>query len=338
MKRTIMVTTLSLLALSMTACGDSGSNAADNNGTADNNSVNVNNAADENTNEEAASNNEDANAEENESSSDTIVYESENGPVEVPADPQRVAVLSTFAGNVMALDVPLVGVDSWSMNNPQFEEQLEGVEEVTDESLEKLIELEPDLILGLNNINNVEQLEEIAPVVTFEYGAVDYLEQHIEIGKVLNKEEEASAWVNDFREEASALGEEIKAEIGEDATISVFENFDKQLYVFGDNWGRGTEILYQEMEIGMPEKVEEMALEEGYYALSAEVLPEFAGDYMVFSKVADTDNSFQETETYQNIPAVAEGNVIEVDAMSFYFNDPVTLEYQLDVFEEEFLK
>ena len=35
-----------------------------------------------------------------------------------------------------------------------------------------------------------------------------------------------------------------------------------------------------------------------------EVLPEFAGDYVIFSKNPDTDNSFQETDTYKNIPAV----------------------------------
>ena len=32
----------------------------------------------------------------------------------------------------------------------------------------------------------------------------------------------------------------------------------------------------------MPEKVKEMALNDGYYALSLEVLPEFAGDYVDF--------------------------------------------------------
>ena len=65
----------------------------------------------------------------------------------------------------------------------------------------------------------------------------------------LNKEKEAQAWVDDFKKRAQAAGEDIKAEIGEDATVSVIENFDKQLYVFGDNWGRGTEILYQEMKL-----------------------------------------------------------------------------------------
>ncbi|PYZ97618.1 ABC transporter substrate-binding protein [Alteribacter lacisalsi] len=303
MKKTLLISALSLAALS--ACGgeETGSQAAGESG-----------------------------------SGDTITYESENGPVEVPADPERVVVLAgSYTGNVMALDVDLVGVDPWSVENPNFQEELEGVEVVSDESLEKLIELDPDLIIGSTDMNNIDRLEEIAPLVTYTYDNVDYLTQHIEIGKLLNKEDEAREWVEDFKVRASDLGDRVKEEIGDDATVSVFENFDKQLYIFGDNWGRGTEILYQEMELGMPEKVEEMALEDGYYALSAEVLPEFAGDYMIFSKVTDTDNSFTETETYQNIPAVKNGNVFEAEAMKFYFNDPLTLDYQLEFFEEHFL-
>ncbi|MBW8350054.1 iron-hydroxamate ABC transporter substrate-binding protein [Bacillus sp. IITD106] len=272
-----------------------------------------------------------------ESQTDTITYESENGPIEVPADPKRVVVLSSFAGNVMSLGVNLVGVDSWSKMNPRFDDKLKNVQEVTDESLEKIIELDPDLIIGLSNINNVDKLNEIAPTVTFTYGKVDYLTQHIEIGKLLNKEKEAREWVDDFKKRAQAAGEEIKAKIGEDATVSVIENYDKQLYVYGDNWGRGTEILYQEMHLAMPEKVKETALKEGYYALSLEVLPEFAGDYVILSKFSETDNAFQETETYKNIPAVKNNRVFEVNGKEFYFNDPLTLDLQLDFFIKSFL-
>ena len=276
----------------------------------------------------------DANQEKN---PETITYESENGPIEVPADPQRVVVLSSFAGNVMSLGVNLVGVDEWSKMNPHFEEKLKGVEAVTDESLEKLIELKPDLIIGLDNVKNVDKLKDIAPTVVYTYGKVDYLTQHIEIGKLLNKEKEARAWVDDFKQRAQATGEEIKAKIGEDATVSVIENWDKQLYVYGDNWGRGTEILYQEMKLNMPEKVKETALKDGWYALSLEVLPEFAGDYVIFSKDSDTDNSFLETDTYKNIPAVKNNHVFEANAKEFYFNDPLTLELQLDFFKKSFL-
>ncbi|MBG9794523.1 ABC transporter substrate-binding protein [Paenibacillus dendritiformis] len=267
----------------------------------------------------------------------TITYQSENGPVEVPAHPERVVVLSSFAGNVMALDVNLVGVDSWSKMNPRFQEKLKDVQEVSDENLEKIIELQPDLIIGLSTIKNIDKLKQIAPTVTFTYGKVDYLTQHIEIGKLLNKEKEARNWVDDFKKRAQQAGEEIQAKIGKDATVSVLEKFDKQLYVFGDNWGRGTEILYQAMHLNMPDKVKEMALKDGYYAVSLEVLPEFAGDYVILSKNSDADNSFQNTDTYKNIPAVKNNRLFEVNAKEFYFNDPLTLDFQLDFFRKSFL-
>ncbi|MGI8314039.1 iron-hydroxamate ABC transporter substrate-binding protein [Halobacillus mangrovi] len=272
-----------------------------------------------------------------EASSEMVTYESENGPVEVPKDPQRVVVLSSFAGNLMSLDVNMVGVDSWSKMNPRFEDELKGVETVAGDNLEKIIELNPDLIIGLSNTKNVDKLKEIAPTVTYTYGKLDYLEQHIEIGKLVNKEEEAKQWVKDFKQRAEKTGNKIKEKIGEDATVTVIEKFEKQIYVFGDNWARGTEILYQEMGLKMPEKVKEMALEPGYYAISPEVLPEYAGDYIIFSKNQDEENAFQETETYKNIPAVKNGNVFEVNAKSFYFNDAHTLDYQLKVFQEKFL-
>ncbi|MBB2482022.1 iron-hydroxamate ABC transporter substrate-binding protein [Bacillus sp. APMAM] len=276
-------------------------------------------------------------AEEKENKKDTITYQSENGPVEVPAHPKRVVVLSSFAGNVMSLGVHLVGVDSWSKMNPNFKDKLKGVAEVSDENLEKIIELNPDLIIGLDNVKNLDKLKKIAPTVVFTYGKVDYLTQQIEIGKLLNKEKEATAWVNDFKKRAHETGEQIKAKIGANSTVSVIENFDKQLYVFGNNWGRGTEILYQEMGLKMPKKVEETALKPGYYAISPEVLPEYAGDYVIFSKNKDGDTSFQNTNTYKNIPAVKNNHVFEVDAKAFYFNDPLTLDYQLNFFKKAFL-
>lgn len=267
-----------------------------------------------------------------------ITYQSETGPIEVPANPERVILLSGFTGNVIDLGVNIVGVDVWSKDNPTFAEKLKDVEEVSDENLEKIIELEPDLIIGLSTIKNLDKLSEIAPTVTYTWGKVDYLTQHLEIGKLLNKEKEAQAWVDDFTERVEKAGEEIKAKIGEDATVSVVEAFGKDLYVFGDNWARGTEILYQGMKLNMPEKVQEVALESGYYALSAEVFPEYAGDYVIISKYSDADTSFQETETYKNIPAVKNNRVFEMRGEGASFSDPVTLENQLAFFRESFLK
>jgi len=267
----------------------------------------------------------------------TITYESENGPIEVPADPQRVVAL-TNAGYVLKLGVNLVGVDSWSMTNPRYADELKDVEVVSEENIEKIAELQPDLIIAASTTKNIDKLGKIAPTVTYTYNKVDYLTQHLEIGKLLNKEQEAQAWIDDFKARAKAAGEEIKAKIGEDATVTVLESYDKSMYILGDSWGRGTEILYQAMGLKMPEKVKEMTEKEGYYTLSSEVLPEYVGDYLVISKYNDQDNSYQETDVYKNIPAVKNNHVLEANAYEFIFNDPISLDYQLDFFKENFLK
>ncbi|WP_107949074.1 iron-hydroxamate ABC transporter substrate-binding protein [Lysinibacillus parviboronicapiens] len=272
------------------------------------------------------------------SSAETITYESETGPVEVPANPKRVVVLSSFVGDLLKLDVNVVGVDSWATKNPNFQDDIKDAMVVENTDIEKILELEPDLILGLSGIENADKLAEIAPTVLFTYGKVDYLQQFIEIGKVVNKEKEATAWVEDFKVRATEVGTKIKEKIGEDATVTVAENFNKQLYLYGDNWGRGTEILYQAMGLKMPEKVKEVALEPGYFAISQEVLGDYAGDYVIFSMFMDQDTSFTEATWFKDLEAVKNGRLFEVNANAFYFNDPITLDYQLDFFEEKFLQ
>ena len=89
----------------------------------------------------ACSNNEsnesEGTTEETSENRDTIIYESENGPVEVPANPKRVVVLSSFAGDVIKLGVNIVGADSWSMDNPNFAEGLKDAVEVLAEYLKE---------------------------------------------------------------------------------------------------------------------------------------------------------------------------------------------------------
>jgi iron complex transport system substrate-binding protein len=272
----------------------------------------------------------------NENKSETITYQSETGPIEVPADPKRIVALSN-APNVISLGGNVVGVDEWTYMNPLFQKKLKGIEVVSDDSLEKIIELNPDLIIVGSEMKNIDKLKEIAPTVAFTWGKLDYLTQQLEIGKLLNKEKEAKEWMDDFKKRAEATGEAIRAKIGEDATVSVIENDAKQLYVFGDDWARGTEILYQAMDLKMPEKVEEMAQKPGYYALSLEVLPEFAGDYIVFSKNPDGDSSFLETSVWKNLPAVKNNRVIEINTKASTYSDPITLEYLLKIFKESFL-
>ncbi|WP_285768437.1 iron-hydroxamate ABC transporter substrate-binding protein [Peribacillus sp. SI8-4] len=285
----------------------------------------------------ACGNNEKTNEnKESKSKADTVTYQSETGPVKVPANPKRIIAL-TNGPNVLALDGNIVGIDQWTNTNPLFKDKLKGVEVVSEDNLEKIIELEPDLIIAGSQMKNIKKLNEIAPTVVFTWGKLDYLSQQVEIGKLLNKEKEATDWVNDFKERATSAGEKIRAKIGDDATVSVIENDAKEFYVFGNNFARGTEILYQAMNLKMPEKVKEKALKPGIYTLSAEVLPEYTGDYIIFSKNPDVENSFVGTETWKNIPAVKNGHIFEINSKASTYSDPITLDHLLEFFEKSFL-
>ncbi|MED5015820.1 iron-hydroxamate ABC transporter substrate-binding protein [Paenibacillus chibensis] len=269
--------------------------------------------------------------------SGTITYPSESGPIEVPAHPRRVVVLSGYAGNLLALGIPLVGVDSWTKADPNFQDQLKDVAEVSDENVESILNVKPDLIIAMTDIKNADKLKQIAPLVTYTYNKVDYLTQILEIGKAVNQEQKAADWIADFKKRAQKAGEEIKAKIGADSTVSIIEGDSKSLYTFGDAWGRGTEIVYQAMGLKMPDKVKEMTAKEGYYDLSLEILPQYMGDYVIYSKDPAADASFQQTSTYKNIPAVKNNHVYEVDANTFYFNDALSLDYQLDFITKSLL-
>jgi iron complex transport system substrate-binding protein len=270
----------------------------------------------------------------------TVTYQSEKGPVQVPANPKRVAVLaSSYAGNVLSLGITPVGVDQWAKNSKFLGDKLKNVETVTVDSLEKILALKPDLIIAASNDKNVKKYQEIAPTVAFTYEKYTYTQIHVEIGKLLGKEKEAQAWVDKWNKQTTEAKTKVKAAIGETATSTVFETFGKELYVYGNNWGRGTEIIYQALGIKAPKQVEKDVFGPGYKAISSEVIPQYAGDYLFVGKGdATADNSYLETSVWKQIPAVQKGNVFIFDSSSFYFNDPISLEKELEFIVQSLAK
>ncbi len=269
----------------------------------------------------------------------TFTYESENGPIDLPLDPERIVILdSSAAGSAIMFDGSIVGHEFWTASNPLFSQALSNSTEVASDSLEQILELNPDLIITSSNNENFEELSAIAPTVSFSYGKLNYLDTIIEYGKILNKEEEAQKWVDDFQSRARLVGEKIKDKYGSKVTVSVFEAYGEEIYLFGDNWGRGTQILYQEMGLKMPNRVKEDALEDGYYSISSEVIPEYDADLIVLAYFEGSNLSFKETKLWNDLQAVKNNQILEVKSEAFYMTGPITLDYQLKLIEEKFTK
>jgi iron complex transport system substrate-binding protein len=263
---------------------------------------------------------------------DMVTFQSEKGPVQVPAHPKRVVVMaSSYTGNVLSLGITPVGVDQWAKNSKFLQNKIKNVQIVTPDSLEKLLALKPDLIIAFSNDKNVKKYQEIAPTVAFTYEKYSYTQIHVTLGKLLGKEKEAKAWVDQWNKKTAEAKAKVTAAIGENATATVFETYGKELYVYGNNWGRGTEIIYQALGIKANKQVEKDVFGPGYKAISTEVIPQYAGDYLFVGKGDNTaDNAYLETNVWKQIPAVQKGNVFFFDSGSFYFNDPISLDKELD--------
>ncbi|RYM07114.1 iron-hydroxamate ABC transporter substrate-binding protein [Sporolactobacillus sp. THM7-7] len=260
----------------------------------------------------------------------TKMYHADNGHIKVPTHPLRVVdASSTYTGCLLKLGITPVGVTQYAKDSAFFGHQLDKAKVITSDSVDKIMALKPDLIITYTNDKNIKKLSKIAPTVAYTYEKRDYLEQFIEIGQLVGKEKQAKKWVDQWNAKTKVESEKVKKVIGPDATATVLETYGKEMYIFGDNWGRGSEVIYQALGIKMPERVKKET-RPGYKAISTEVIPKYAGDYMFVSSWGGTsNNSFMKTDVWKSLPAYKNHRVITLNAKNFYFNDPISLEKEL---------
>ncbi len=272
-------------------------------------------------------------------------YESEKGTLELPLEPSRVVVaVRDYVGDVLATGVQPIGVsETMVFDAPYYQDQLEEVESVGEDtaiSLEKITSLNPDLIITYAE-DSYEQLSKIAPTVLFPYGALDYEERLLEIGNILNKEQEAKQLLEQFQEKVKNQKEQLSEIVDQDTKVAIIEVTDKDLYLFGKTYGRGGEILYNQLGLEAPQKVEEVTEAEGWASISLETIPEYLGeaDYILMGvreMGSDRKAEIQSSKLWTELPAVKEGKIYEYDLESFYFQDVIALDYQLDLLVDFF--
>ncbi|WP_436894304.1 ABC transporter substrate-binding protein [Staphylococcus gallinarum] len=271
---------------------------------------------------------------------ETKSYKLDSGKsIDVPKSPKRIAVVApTYAGGVKYLGGKIVAVNKQVDSSKLLKDKFKGVTKVGDNDVEKVAKSKPDLIIVYSTDKNIKKYKKIAPTVVFDYGKHKYLDQQEELGKLLGKEDKVKAWEEKWKAKTKKDGKEIKEKIGSDATVSIFDEFDKKLYSYGPNWGRGGEVLYQAFGLKMPEKLDKLVKKEGWAEIKQEKLADYAGDYIVSSSEGKATPSYAKTDLWNNIPAVKDGHVIKVQAETYWYNDPYTLEYMRKDLKEKLLK
>lgn len=251
-------------------------------------------------------------------------------------NPKRIASLSsTYTGYLLQLGFDPVTVTSYDAKNPVLKEKVKNAKVLMPEDLESIAKQKPDLIVVDASDKNINELKKIAPTIAIDYGKNDYLEILNRFGQIFGKEKEADQWIADWKSKTADIGKQLKEKLGQNVTFTVVGLYEKEIYLFGNNWGRGGEVIYKSLGFDAPQKVKDEVFPSGYLQVSQETVSEYIGDYVLVAAEDDkTGSALYESDVWKSIPAVQQNHILKVDANAFYFNDPLTLEYELKTIQD----
>ncbi|MFB9274333.1 ABC transporter substrate-binding protein [Cohnella cellulosilytica] len=265
------------------------------------------------------------------------------GDVVVPAEPQRVAA-DQYMGHLLKLGIVPVGVRTFMMDEGWMakagigQETLAGVEDLGGfpMNVEKLIALEPDLIIGSVEAS-IEEYEKIGTTVFLPYWTGETtagpLEKFRSLSDIFGKREEAEQWIAEYERKASEAREQIKGIVKDGETVSVVQFADKAVYVLaaeGGNYGSST--IYEILQLPPTDIAKNM--KEGFELISAEMLPEYMGDHIfVYYGAKEATDEMMNSKLWKGLPAV-QNNQVYLYGDDFYdefvMEDPYSLEQQLE--------
>lgn len=256
----------------------------------------------------------------------------------IPKNPKKTINFAySYAGYLLQLGV---NVSSYSLDlekdSAAYGDKLSKAVQLKTSDTEAIAAQKPDLIIVFSGSDDLKTLKEIAPVIEITFGKRNYLEMMTDLGQIFGKEKEAKAWLDSWEKKVQAAKEELKGVIDPKTTFTVMDFFDKNIYLYGREFGRGSELIYQSLGFAAPEKVVKDVFEkDGWFAVSQEALPNYVGDYAIVNvnaKTKEATASLKESDIWKNLPAVKNGHAIEVDYNLFYFADPMSLDLQIDAF------
>lgn len=250
-----------------------------------------------------------------------------NGEIEIPTKPERI-VAEEYLGSLIALDVIPVGAPGLTLENYYFKDALAGISDIGvygNPSTESILALNPDLIITGNG-ENYEILSKIAPTIVIPYGNLKNAHEELTyFGQLFGKDEQAKAWLDNYDKQIANAKAKVDAVIDENASFSIMEDTGKATYMYGDNFGRGGQPVYQALGRKPPVAVAAEIMEKQWAEISVEMVESYAGDYIIMTSDERTVEDFKADPVWGSLPAVKNGHLYVWPEERSWYYDPIAV-------------
>lgn len=245
--------------------------------------------------------------------------------IKVPLDPQRIVTLhGTALESVLALGEKPVGtvLNGTLAAQPEFlRRELKDVEllgSFAEPNLEKILLLQPDLILDLDVANIHSQLSQIAPVVASEYDSANSWQPSLRLyGEALGKTETIEQLIANYYQRLADLKSNL-AQKGKPITVSIIRIYPDSISFYQPDSFSGS--ILQDAGISRPplqskEGVQELISQELISEADADVIFYWAyrDDYQSQSdRLEKSLNRLTSDPLWLQLKAVQQGKVYQV--------------------------
>ncbi|TNJ61851.1 hypothetical protein FE784_33740 [Paenibacillus hemerocallicola] len=268
----------------------------------------------------------------------TRVFKHLHGETVIPKQPKRI-VTAFHLGQLMALGVKPLGSSTYILQNPVLDTK--GMEDLgVPLNLEKITKLDPDLIILVDAYvemsGGYEVFSKIAPTIVIE-PYYDPVKDIALMGDILGKQEEAERWIKDFEKKVATAKQQVNETIASNETFTIVSFFEKSPRVYRDQ-NMGGNVLYKYLGLKPQQKVLSDLINSQqkppYTEVSAEVIPDFAGDHLVVAVNEGNKaafESFKKTGIWSNLGAVKNNKVYTIDYDLFLQSDPIAVTKQVEL-------
>ncbi|MGP4068127.1 ABC transporter substrate-binding protein [Halobacillus sp. B29] len=270
------------------------------------------------------------------------------GETTVEEKPERVVILTNEGTEaLLAMDVKPVGaVKSWT-GDPWYNhisDQMEGVEVVGDESnvnIEKILELEPDLIIGNKQRQEdiYEKLNKIAPTIFSEKLRGEWQSNFMTYAEALNMEDKGQQLIDEYDQRLEDFADQAGDKLNQ--KVSVIRFLPDHVRIYHKDSFSGV-ILEQ---IGF-ERPESQDVNDFMEKATKERIPAMDGDVLFYFTYETGDGAASNLQEewlndplFQNLDVVKSGDVHEVsDAIWNTAGGYIAANEMVDDLEKYFLE